>query len=164
MPTVKPTSVPTAVPSAKPTVAPTSTPVVVVPGPAQTGTVLQAELFPRDGVNARTVTDTNAVGKQAMEILKNFSVKSTLKGPVKKLIVRARSNYCSGYGHINVKINGNYVMDVNISSSSYRDFVSGDLSYLSLKAATYPIEIIYNTAYATNTCTRSVVIDQITLQ
>lgn len=146
------TPVPTFVPvTPRPTVTPTSKPL--------TGRVIQGESF-----GGMVISDSNAFFSKALLLSANGTTKGFIQGPVQKLVLRAKSSFCAGYGHLNVKVNGNYVMDVNITSGSYMDFTSNNFAYMNLKDQSYPIEIIFNNAYQSSSCIKTVTIDQITLQ
>ena len=165
-PTLKPTSSPTTIPTIKPTVAPTNRPTprptpIPVP-PTGSSSILDGIRMMFTSGSGKVVTDSQATSGQALLLETNSDVVGNIQGPMTLLTLRLKPDKCLGSPHVNVKVNGQYVLDANIDKDGYQDYTSNSLAYLNLGSHTYTVEVIYGNDAAFPFCNRNVTIDRIT--
>lgn len=164
--TIIPIPTSTLKPTATKTPTPTK-PTAISPQPSATPTK------PPTGVSAKLegenmsgtgqiITEQNGTKSLLMAI--NGTAKGQLSGPIKRLTIKTKADLCQGYPHINVKIDGNFVLDQNVMSTTYTDYQSINFSFMNLKDSLHTIEVIYNNDTQTQTCNKNVYIDSITGQ
>lgn len=167
-PTSFPTSVPSSVPSLKPTVIPTlrpdPSPTPIPVPPKGVGSILEGIQMMFSSGTGRVVHDSNALSGKALLLETNATVAGSITGPVKQLTLRLKPDKCFGSPHINVKVNGQFVMDQNIDKDGYTDYKSNNFTYLNLGSHSYTVEVIYNNDTKYPTCNRNLTIDRITAQ
>lgn len=128
----------------------------VTPGPSSGSSIL--------GSNMVMTSGTGQVNGSDLEILTNGTAVGMIHGPVHKLVISARGDICSGSPHINLKINGNYVLDQNIDATSLTNYTTNDLTYMGLGNQDYTVEVDYNNDYFSSTCNRNVYVHSIIAQ
>ncbi len=145
------TPTPTSLPTPTPTVAPTPT--------APATAILKSSDMSITSGDWERVPDTLAQYGSTLILKTNATAVGQITGSVQRLSIRAKSDLCSGAGHINMQINGQYVLDANITSDTYTEYQTNSLSYLNLTAGPHEVKVIYNNDFQSATCNRNIKID-----
>ncbi len=151
---------PTVVPSLKPTTTPKPTP-SVTPSPVRS--YIEGEDL-KFTTTSSVISDSAASNNKALVMQKNGSAIGQIQGAITFLTLYAKSQPCFGNPHINVKLDGKYVLDQNITSTSYTAYKTNNISYLKLTNTLHTVEVIYNNDASFVFCDRNVVLDKITAQ
>jgi NAD kinase len=93
----------------------------------------------------------------------NGSATGYVQGPISKLTLSLKPGKCSGSPHVNVKLNGQYILDKNLDLDGYQNYEVTNLTRLQLGQKAYPIEIIFNNDSTLNGCSKSVTIDRVSV-
>ncbi len=160
-PTAKPTSAPTQVPTPRPSIRPTPSPTPIPVPPTGQSRVLNGINMIFSSGKGIVVSDNQATTGKALLVQTNSDLVGSIQGPLSQLTLRLKPDKCFGSPHINVKVNGSYVMDQNIDKDGYQEYTSNNFAYLNLGSHSYTVEVIYNNDASYPTCDRNITIDQI---
>ena len=161
-PSVTPTTKPTVAPTVKPTATASPKPTPTPFTPPTTGT-LEGEVLLNTG-STTIITDQTASGGKALVMKTNGTASGEIQGVIQKLIIRTKAQPCLGYPHINIKIDGKYVLDSNIQSTTFTNYQTNSLSYLQFTNTKHKVEIIYNNDASFGFCDRNLVVDSVSIQ
>ncbi len=162
LPSLKPTLVPTPVATIKPTPVPSPTPIQISPRPSSGPYLNGAEMILKSGTG-KIINDAAATSKQGLLMESNGSATGYVQGPISKLTLSLKPGKCSGSPHVNVKLNGQYVLDKNLDADGYQNYEITNLARFKLGQKAYPIEIIFNNDSTLNGCSKSVTIDRVSV-
>lgn len=142
-------------PTAKPPSAPSPRP-SIPPSPPPATTQIEGEALTADAQKSTIITDS---GVTALRLDSNTTATGMIQGPIKQLTLVARPTFCLGQPHLNIKLNGQYIMDFNVTKAGFNEYYSRDVSRIANNAQSYKVEIMYNNDAKFVTCDRSVMID-----
>lgn len=159
-PRVTPTPAATTKPSPTPTAAPAQ-PSSQNPQNLPVARSATSELEAEAILGGEVYADSIASGGKGLLLGRNLTVKGQITGPFTSFTIRAKADVCQGNPHILVKVDGRFVLDTQISTTTYKDYINKNLAYMKLGDGPHTVEITYNNDYSTSRCDRNVRLDVI---
>jgi hypothetical protein len=121
--------------------------------------MIEGESFSWFAENAQHAYEPEASGTLALLVYNSAYTSVNLSSNVNKIGITTRKRNCTGVPTLLVKVNGTQVMDLKINSATWGD----DYADVNLPAGTHELELVYVETPGGQRCSRSLLVDKVSL-